>query len=142
ARIKILVHETGTEQLTAMVEREFEHLKESELKLPESDIRAIEAYFRPPVLPARPEGDAITARAIAEDAGFAAWARRNLHTHRHPDYASVTISLKGIGEVPGDMSAEQMDVVADLADEFAFSEIRVSHEQNLILPHVARTDLK
>jgi len=142
ARIKILVHETGTEQLTAMVEREFEHLKESELKLPESDIRAIEAYFRPPVLPARPEGDAITARAIAEDAGFAAWARRNLHTHRHSDYASVTISLKGIGEVPGDMSAEQMDVVADLADEFAFSEIRVSHEQNLILPHVARTDLK
>jgi len=142
ARIKILVHETGTAELTALVEKEFAHLKESELKLPESDIRAIETYFAPPVLPHRPEGDAVIARAIAEDAGFAAWARRNLHTHKNSDYASVTISLKGIGEVPGDMSAEQMDAVADLADEFAFSEIRVSHEQNLILPHVARADLK
>ena len=142
ARIKILVHETGTEELTALVEKEFAHLQESELKLPESDIRAIETYFAPPALPHRSEGDAVIARAIAGDAGFAAWARRNLHTHKNPDYASVTISLKGIGEVPGDMSAEQMDAVADLADELAFSEIRVSHEQNLILPHVARADLK
>ena len=142
ARIKILVHETGTAELTEMVEREFVHLRESELKLPDQDIRAIETYFTPPSLPYRPEGDTVLSEAITHDAGFAAWARRNLHTHKHPDYASVTISLKGIGEVPGDMSAEQMETVADLADQFAFSEIRVSHEQNLILPHVARADLK
>ena len=142
ARIKILVHETGTAELTEMVEREFVHLRESELKLPDQDIRAIETYFAPPSLPYRPEGDTVLSEAITHDAGFAAWARRNLHTHKHPDYASVTISLKGIGEVPGDMSAEQMETVADLADQFAFSEIRVSHEQNLILPHVARADLK
>src|SRR5690606_12733348 len=123
-------------------EREFVHLRESELKLPDQDIRAIETYFAPPSLPYRPEGDTVLSEAITHDVGFAAWARRNLHTHKHPDYASVTISLKGIGEVPGDMSAEQMETVADLADQFAFSEIRVSHEQNLILPHVARADLK
>src|SRR5690606_5164994 len=74
--------------------------------------------------------------------GFSNWLRRNLHTHKNPDYASVTISLKGIGEVPGDITADQMDAVADLAERYAFNEIRVSHEQNLVLPHVARADLK
>ncbi|WP_274423746.1 nitrite/sulfite reductase [Chelativorans sp. YIM 93263] len=142
ARIKILVHETGTEELTAQIEKEFAALKESELKLPEADIRAIDAYFEPPALPARPEGDAAVAEAAARDSGFADWLRRNLHTHKDPNYASVTISLKGIGEVPGDISADQMDAVADLAERYGFDEIRVSHEQNLVLPHVARADLK
>ena len=141
ARIKILVHETGTEELTAQIESEFAALKESELKLPEADIRSIEAYFAPPALPARPEGDAVIAVA-ADHKGFSNWLRRNLHTHKNPDYASVTISLKGIGEVPGDITADQMDAVADLAERYAFNEIRVSHEQNLVLPHVARADLK
>ena len=63
-------------------------------------------------------------------------------THRHPDYAAVTISLKGIGEAPGDASDSQMEAVADIAEKFAFDEIRVTHEQNLVLPHVARADLK
>lgn len=75
-------------------------------------------------------------------AGFADWLRRNLHTHKNPDYAAVTISLKAIGEVPGDASADQMDAIADLAEEFGHDEIRVSHEQNLVLPNVARADLK
>jgi sulfite reductase (NADPH) hemoprotein beta-component len=142
ARIKILVHETGTEELAAQVEHEFAALKESELKLPEADIRAIETYFAPPALPARPEGDAVLAAAAAADPGFATWLRRNLSTHKNPDYASVTISLKGIGEVPGDASADQMDAVAELAEAYGFDEVRVSHEQNLVLPHVARADLK
>ncbi|MCT9000036.1 nitrite/sulfite reductase [Chelativorans intermedius] len=142
ARIKILVHETGTEELAAQVEREFAALKDGELKLPEADIAAIQAYFAPPALPPRPEGDAAIAAASAADRSFADWMRRNLHTHRNPDYASVTISLKGIGEVPGDASADQMEAVADLAERYGFDEIRVSHEQNLILPHVARADLK
>ena len=141
ARIKILVHETGTEELTGWVEKEFEALKESELKLPDADIRAIETYFALPELPARPQGDATVRQAQLDNRGFAAWLGRNVTTHRHPDYAAVTISLKGIGEAPGDATDDQMDAVADIAERYAFDEIRVSHEQNLILPHVAREDL-
>jgi len=142
ARIKILVHETGTEELTGWIENEFTALKEGELKLPEADIAAIQAYFAPPALSARPEGDSLLREAQADSRGFSAWLKRNVTTHRHPDYAAVTISLKGIGEAPGDATDAQMDALADIAAELAFDEIRVSHEQNLILPHVARADLK
>lgn len=142
ARIKILVHETGTEELTRWVEQEFEALKGGNLTLPEADIDAIRAYFAPPALPARPEGEAAVREALLDSRGFAAWLRRNVTTHKHPDYAAVTISLKGTGEAPGDASDVQMEAVADIAEAFAFDEIRVSHEQNLILPHVARADLK
>jgi sulfite reductase (NADPH) hemoprotein beta-component len=142
ARIKILVHETGTEELTRQVEAEFAVLKEGELKLPDADIRAIQAYFAPPQLPDRPEGWGKLAAEKKSEPAFAAWLRRNVNDHWHPDYASVTISLKGIGEIPGDASDDQMDAIADLAEELAFDEIRVSHEQNLILPHVARADLR
>ena len=75
-------------------------------------------------------------------AAFREWLDQNVVTHRHPDYAAVTISLKGIGGVPGDATDSQMEAVADIAERYAFDEIRVSHEQNLILPHVARADLK
>jgi sulfite reductase (NADPH) hemoprotein beta-component len=142
ARIKILVHETGTEEFARQVEAEWQALKDSELTLPEADIRAIDAYFAPPALPARPEGDAAVKTARLDSRSFGDWLDRNVMTHSHPDYASVTISLKGIGEAPGDASDSQMEAVADLAERYAFDEIRVSHEQNLILPHVARADLK
>ena len=142
ARIKILVHETGTEELTAWVEKEFAALKDGELKLPDADIRAIETYFAPPALPERADGWAEVTRQRKADENFDAWLRRNVTPHFHPDYACVTISLKGIGEVPGDATDAQMDAVADIAERWAFDEIRVSHEQNLILPHVARADLK
>jgi len=142
ARIKILVHETGTEELTRQVEAEFAVLKEGELKLPDADIRAIQAYFAPPQLPERAEGWGKLAAEKKSEPAFAAWLRRNVNDHWHPDYASVTISLKGIGEIPGDATDDQMDAIADLAEELAFDEIRVSHEQNLILPHVARADLR
>ena len=141
ARIKILVHETGVEEFSRQVEAEWEDLKNTGLALPDSDIRAIETYFAPPVLPDRPEGDAIIKQARLDSRTFAEWLDQNVITHRHPDYAAVTISLKGIGETPGDASAEQMEIVADLGERYAFNEIRVSHEQNLILPHVARADL-
>lgn len=141
ARIKILVHETGVEELTRQVEAEFDQIRDSELKLPEGDIRAIETYFAPPALAARADGWDALARAQKADAAFAAWVRHNVQEHRHPDYAMVTISLKPIGGTPGDASDAQMDLVADLAETYAFDEIRVSHEQNLILPHVAKGDL-
>lgn len=141
ARIKILVHETGVEELTRQVEAEFDQIRDSELKLPEGDIRAIETYFAPPALAARADGWDALARAQKADAAFAAWVRHNVKEHRHPDYAMVTISLKPIGGTPGDASDAQMDLVAELAETYAFDEIRVSHEQNLILPHVANGDL-
>ncbi|GLQ82322.1 sulfite reductase [Mesorhizobium huakuii] len=142
ARIKILVHETGVEEITRQVEAEWQELKDAELKLPEADIRAIEAYFAPPTLADRPEGDQAVKLARLDSKGFSEWLDQNVVTHRHPDYAAVTISLKGIGEVPGDASDSQMEAVADIAEKYAFDELRVSHEQNLILPHVARADLK
>ncbi|RWO83593.1 nitrite/sulfite reductase [Mesorhizobium sp.] len=142
ARIKILVHETGVEEITRQVEAEWQELKDAELKLPEADIRAIEAYFAPPVLAGRPEGDQAVKLARLDSKGFSEWLDQNVVTHRHPDYAAVTISLKGIGEVPGDASDSQMEAIADIAEKYGFDELRVSHEQNLILPHVARADLK
>ena len=142
ARIKILVHETGAEEFARQVEAEFAALKDGELKLPEKDIRAIERYFASPVLARRPEGDEAVRLARLDSRGFSEWLDQNVVTHRHADYAAVTISLKGIGEAPGDASDSQMEAIADLAEKYAFDEIRVSHEQNLILPHVARADLK
>ncbi|WP_192259175.1 nitrite/sulfite reductase [Mesorhizobium caraganae] len=142
ARIKILVHETGVEEITRQVEAEWQELKDAELKLPEADIRAIDAYFAPPQLVDRPEGDAAVKLARLDSKSFSDWLDQNVVTHRHPDYAAVTISLKGIGEVPGDATDSQMEAVADIAEKYAFDELRVSHEQNLILPHVARADLK
>ena len=142
ARIKILVHETGAEELARQVEVEFADLKDTELKLPERDVAAISAYFAPPELGTRAEGWANLAQWKKADADFARWVQHNVQPHKHPDYGMVTISLKPIGGIPGDASDAQMEAVADIAEEYAFDEIRVSHEQNLILPHVALADLE
>ena len=142
ARIKILVHETGTEELRQQVEAEFLKLKDTELKLPESDVQAIAAYFAPPALAERPEGWENLARWKKADAEFARWVQQNVQPHKNPDYGMVTISLKPIGGIPGDATDAQMDAVAEIAAEYALDEIRVSHEQNLILPHVALADLE
>ncbi|MBO0129596.1 nitrite/sulfite reductase [Agrobacterium burrii] len=142
ARIKILVHETGAEELSRQVEVEFAELKNTELKLPDVDIAAISAYFAPPELKNRPEGWESLARWKKADEGFARFVDQNVQPHKHPDYGMVTISLKPIGGIPGDATDEQMDLVADIAEEYAFDEIRISHEQNIILPHVALADLE
>ncbi|MBB4233577.1 nitrite/sulfite reductase [Rhizobium esperanzae] len=142
ARIKILVHETGAEELTRQVEAEFAALKNTELKLPAADVEAISAYFALPALPQRAEGWENLARWKKADDGFARWVQQNVQPHKNPDYGMVTISLKPIGGIPGDATDAQMDAIADLAEEYAFDEIRVSHEQNLILPHVALADLE
>ena len=142
ARIKILVHETGVEKLSAEIEAEFAELKNGELKLPESDVEAITAYFASPDLVERPEGWANLASWKKADPDFARWVDQNVKPHKNPDYGMVTISLKPIGGIPGDASDAQMDLVADLAEEYAFDEIRISHEQNIIFPHVALADLE
>ncbi|MCD1267052.1 nitrite/sulfite reductase [Shinella sumterensis] len=142
ARIKILVHETGVEELSRQVEAEFAELRDTELKLPERDVAAISAYFAPPELGPRAEGWANLAQWKKADPEFARWVQNNVQPHKHPDYGMVTISLKPIGGIPGDATDTQMEAVADIAEEYAFDEIRVSHEQNLILPHVALADLE
>jgi sulfite reductase (NADPH) hemoprotein beta-component len=142
ARIKILVHETGAEELARQVDAEFAQLKNTELKLPDADIQAITTYFALPPLTERPEGWASLAGWKKADPDFARWVQQNVQPHKHPDYGMVTISLKPIGGIPGDASDSQMDAIADLAEEYAFDEIRISHEQNVIFPHVALADLE
>ncbi|HWE18306.1 MAG TPA: nitrite/sulfite reductase [Hyphomicrobiaceae bacterium] len=137
ARIKILVDALGVEAFTAQVEEEWQRIRDGALKLPEEEIRRIETYFAPPAFDDRPAQAAIR----APDRAFDRWVTRNTHAHQHPGYAIVTISLKPIGGIPGDASADQMDAVAGLAQRYSFDEVRVTHEQNLVLPHVRLVDL-
>jgi len=141
ARIKILLHEKGLEALRAAVEAEFAALDREALALPASAIAAMRGQFAPPELPARAAESARVARRRGHDSRFDAFLRANVVPHKQPGYAIVTASLKPIGGAPGDASADQMDAVADLAEDYSSDEIRVSHEQNLILPHVALDDL-
>ena len=142
ARIKILVHETGMENIAQEIEAEFEAIRHGVLRLPEAEVERIAAYFAPPVYAERPGASAVLERARLADPDFDRWVRHNVSRHRMPGYAIATISLKPIGGVPGDATADQMDLVADLAERFSEGEVRVSHEQNLVLPHVALDDLK
>jgi sulfite reductase (NADPH) hemoprotein beta-component len=138
ARIKILVHEIGAAAFAAQVEDEWQRIRDGALKLPEAEIKRIDAYFAPPAFDKRPAKVALR----APDRPFDRWVTRNTHTHKQPGYAIVTISLKPIGGIPGDASADQMDAVADLAETYSFDEVRVTHEQNLVLPHVRIQDLR
>jgi sulfite reductase (NADPH) hemoprotein beta-component len=143
ARIKILVHESGEEQIRAEVEAEFARILANGLSVtPEpAEVARIEAHFAPAPLPPRPAQSAREAEARRIDAAFAAWADVNVFAHKAPGYAIATISLKAIGEAPGDATAQQMRAMADLADRYSGGELRISHEQNVILPNVARDDL-
>ncbi|WP_029074538.1 nitrite/sulfite reductase [Kaistia adipata] len=142
ARIKILVHETGADEISRQVEEEWERIRHGALKLPQGEVERIREYFAAPAtLKALPPSAALAVER-ARDPEFDAWVERNTHPHHVAGHVSVTISLKAIGSTPGDATAEQMDAVADIAERLAFDEIRVSHEQNLILPHVAEDDLR
>jgi sulfite reductase (NADPH) hemoprotein beta-component len=141
ARIKILVHEVGAETFTGMVEEEWEQIKGGPVELPDGELERILAYFAPPAYERLPAvTPAFEARKF-EDREFARWAKVNLFAHKQPGYAIVNLSLKPEGEPPGDATAEQMDAIADLADRYSLSEIRVTHEQNLVLPNVRQADL-
>ncbi|PIW31111.1 MAG: sulfite reductase, partial [Rhodospirillales bacterium CG15_BIG_FIL_POST_REV_8_21_14_020_66_15] len=141
ARIKILVHETGTEEFTRLVEKEFGDTQGGELELPAEEIQRIAAYFAPPAYEAlSDEPPALTARRF-EDREFNDWVRVNVARHKAPGYAIANISLKPVGLPPGDVTADQMDAVADLAERFSMDGIRVTHEQNLVLPDVRQDRL-
>ncbi|WP_026789715.1 nitrite/sulfite reductase [Pleomorphomonas oryzae] len=141
ARIKILVHETGIDELRRMVEEEFAQIRGGVLGLPAEEAERIRAYFAPPRFEERPAVSAKLNAARTANPTLDRFVKQNLHRHKAPGYTSLTISLKPIGGIPGDASADQMDAVAVIAETWAFSEIRVSHEQNLILPHLALDDV-
>ncbi len=142
ARIKILVHELGTEKFTAEVEAEWQKVLKVGIDVPKSEIDAVAAYFSPPPLENLADSDAAHDAAVKADPAFAAWARQNIHAHKQPGYRIVTISLKPVGEIPGDASVHQMHEIADLAEHYSHDDVRVTHDQNLVLPHVKRADLK
>ena len=136
ARIKILVNDLGAAEFARQVEEEWALVKPLGLDPPPSELARIAAHFAPPVL------DANAPVSIdLSNPEFANWVAVNTHPHKAPGYAIVTISLKAPGEIPGDASADQMDIIADLAQRYAGDEIRVTHAQNLVLPHVRRADL-
>jgi sulfite reductase (NADPH) hemoprotein beta-component len=141
ARIKILLHEKSLEALREAVETEFAARGHDALDLPPQDVARVAAFFAPPDLDGKkPVSDRVERRK-SKDARFASFFASNVVAHKTPGYAAVTVSLKAIGAPPGDASADQMDAVADLAEDYSHDEVRVSHEQNLILPHVALDDL-
>jgi sulfite reductase (NADPH) hemoprotein beta-component len=140
ARIKILVHELGIEKFAREVEEEWQQIRDGVLALEPSDIEEVRSRFSYPTyekLPHMPD----ELKKAAHDPLFERWRKNSVFPHKTPGYAIVTLSLKPIGAPPGDATADQMDAIADLADKYSFGEIRVGHEQNLALPHVARRDL-
>ena len=141
ARIKILVHETGLDELKADIDAEFDRIKDTVLRLPDESIRAIEEYFQDPAFEELPSTSKAFEDRVASDRAFAIFAERNLHIHKKHGYTSVTISVKPVGAPPGDATDEQMEAMADIAEQYSFDELRVSHEQNVILPHVKLDDL-
>jgi sulfite reductase (NADPH) hemoprotein beta-component len=141
ARVKILVHEIGVEAFRARVEAEFAQLDGPSINADPGELSRIAAYFAPPAYAKLPvQSTTLEARRAANPA-FAEWVAVNSAPHIAPGYAAVTISLKGIGDAPGDITAEQMRAVADIADRHSFSETRVTHLQNLVLPHVQKDAL-
>jgi sulfite reductase (NADPH) hemoprotein beta-component len=136
ARIKILIHELGADEYRRQVEEEFVAVKALGIDPPTAELGRITAFFGEPAFEADARED-----VDRSDPDFAVWLDQNVKPHKAPGYAIVNISLKPIGGIPGDASADQIDVMADLAERYSFDELRVTHAQNIVLPHVRKADL-
>ena len=141
ARVKILVHETGEEEFRARVEEEYAKLDGPTINAPEEEVERIAAYFAAPTYEALPDVSQVLDQARAIDPELDRFVEQNSFEHKQPGYIALTIALKEIGAVPGDMSADQMRAFADIAEKYSFDEFRVTHSQNLVLPHVKKDDL-
>ncbi len=141
ARIKILVHETGLDQIKAEIESEFAAMDRSPFAHDAEEFARIASYFAPPPYETLPAHSATLEAAKKENRAFAAFAEVNISPHKVDGYAIVTVSLKPIGGIPGDATSAQMRALAEASEKFGFGELRVSHEQNIILPHVKKDDL-
>ena len=136
ARIKILVHELGQEEYTRQVEEEFAHMKGLGLDPPVAELERITQFFADPPFDKEASDD-----LDLSDPDFALWVDQNVSEHKQPGYAIATISLKPRGGIPGDATSAQIDLMADLGEQYSFDELRVTHSQNIVLPHVKKSDL-
>ncbi|WP_334655804.1 nitrite/sulfite reductase [Sphingomonas panaciterrae] len=136
ARIKILVHELGPDEYGRQVEEEFAHVKTLGIDPPVAELERISAFFAPPSFES-----GLSDEVDRSDPDFAVWLDQNVKPHKQPGYAIVNVSLKPVGGIPGDASADQIDVMADLGERYSFDELRVTHAQNIVLPHVRKADL-
>ncbi|MEO9601024.1 nitrite/sulfite reductase [Parasphingorhabdus sp.] len=136
ARIKILVHELGKEEYTRQVEEEFAHMKQLGLNPPVEELERITQYFADP-----PFDNSASNDLDLSDPDFALWVDQNVSEHKQSGYGIVTISLKPRGGIPGDASSAQIDLMAELGEQYSFDELRVTHSQNIVLPHVKKSDL-
>ncbi|AJX33278.1 nitrite/sulfite reductase [Burkholderia oklahomensis] len=141
ARIKILVKALSPAKFSQQVEEEWQHLKDGPSTLTQEELDRVSQYFQPPVYEKLADTDASFEQHLLENKAFARWVERNVAPHKVPGYAAVTLSLKNHRVAPGDATDAQMEQVADWADEYSFGELRVSHEQNLILANVKKRDL-
>ncbi len=141
ARIKILVAALGPDEYKRQVEEEWQKLDHTVIDAPAEEMLRIRNFFPDPDFSGAAFDRVAHGRAETADVAFARWVRNNSHAHKRDDHVSVTISLKPAGLPPGDASSAQMDAMADAADRFGYGELRVSHEQNIILPHVAKANL-
>ena len=135
-RIKILVHDLGAEEFTRQVEAEWQEILVNKSDVPRAEFDRIAAYFPPP-----PFETGLSDEIDRSDPDFALWVDQNVVAHKAPGYAIANISLKPIGGIPGDATAEQIELMADLAERYSFDELRVTHAQNIVLPHVRKADL-
>jgi sulfite reductase (NADPH) hemoprotein beta-component len=141
ARIKILVKALSPEKFAKQVEEEWQHLKDGPSTLTQAELDRVSQHFAPPQYDKLPDTDPSFENHLLESRAFARWVERSVRQHRVSGYSAVTLSLKPHGVAPGDATDAQMDAVADLADQYSLGEIRVSHEQNLILANVKKRDL-
>jgi len=136
ARIKILVHEMGKAEYTRQVEAEFAHLLSQDIEPPLAELARIKAQFADPAYET-----GLADEIDLADPAFARWVASNTHAHKAPGYAIAVVSLKPVGGIPGDASADQIRLMADLARDYSFDELRVTHAQNIVYPHVRKADL-
>lgn len=141
ARIKVLVKSLGAAKFAELVEAEWAQLKDSYLKLQPQDIERIKSHFDQHPYDSAHADDGSYAARLAADSRFASWAKRNTRAHRQPGYLAVFVSLKAPGVAPGDITHQQLDALADLADRYSFGEVRNTHDQNMVLAEVAKKDV-
>ena len=137
ARIKILVHELGVEEYRRQVEEEFAHMKTLGIDPPVAELDRIRLHFADPAY-----ATGLSGEPDRSDPDFALWLDRNVVAHKVPGYAIANISLKPVGGIPGDASADQIELMADLAERYSLDELRVTHAQNIVLPYVKKADLQ
>ncbi|GLP98169.1 sulfite reductase [Methylophaga thalassica] len=140
ARIKITVREHGINHIRELVEAEWVQIRD-QLELNQKEIDRVKSYFTEPEYEADAAADESYEKALAEDKAFARWAKQNTFAHKQPGYRAVYVSLKAPGIAPGDVTSDQLEVIADLADEFSFGEVRSTHNQNLVFADVKQADL-